>query len=164
MQYEDVLVGKQVKDHLGGVRQLCPGRRVCYMADRRSRAHQILRPVASRLTWNSVMTHFGMPAIPYYVHYFHKNELKVAEEAKRLIERGLDVNAIEANATKNMEEWVASQVPKTLVGLGSVLDLSWVRGKPRTTYVVAEEDDVAVYDVRYKHAKAHIAKCIWVSG
>ncbi|CBZ14693.1 phosphoglycan beta 1,3 galactosyltransferase 2 [Leishmania braziliensis MHOM/BR/75/M2904] len=164
MQYEDVLVGKQVKDHLGGVRQLCPGRRVCYMADRGSRAHQILRPVASRLTWNSVMTHFGMPAIPYYVHYFHKNELKVTEEAKRLIERGLDVNAIEANATKNMEEWVASQVPKTLVGLGSVLDLSWVRGKPRTTYVVAEEDDVAVYDVRYKHAKAHIAKCIWVSG
>ncbi|XUY36760.1 phosphoglycan beta 1,3 galactosyltransferase 4 [Leishmania panamensis] len=164
MQYEDVLVGKQVKDHLGAVRQLCPGRRVCYMADRRSRAHQILRPAGSRLTWNSVMTHFGMPAIPYYVHYFHKNELKVAEEAKRLIERGLDVNAIEANATKCMENWVTSQVPKTLVGLGSVLELDWVRGRPRATYVVAEEDDVAVYDVRYKRAKAHITKCVWESG
>ncbi|AYU78463.1 phosphoglycan beta 1,3 galactosyltransferase 4 [Leishmania donovani] len=164
MQYEDKLVGRQIADHLDAVEKFCPKKRVCYMADRRSRAHQILRPKPTKLTWISVMAHFGMPAIPYYVHYFHKNEFKVAEEAKRLIAQGIDANAIEANATQRMHEWVASQVPSTLVGLGASLDLDWVRGAPRTAYTVAEEDEVAVYNVRYKQGKTDIAECILESG
>ncbi|CBZ23740.1 phosphoglycan beta 1,3 galactosyltransferase 1 [Leishmania mexicana MHOM/GT/2001/U1103] len=164
MQYEDKLVGNQIKNHLEAVKRFCPKKRVCYMADKRSRAHQILRPTPTKLTWISVMAHFGMPAIPYYVHYFHKNEFKVAEEAKRLIAQGISVNVIEANATQRMHEWVASHVPSTLVGLGASLDLNWVRGDPRTAYTVAEEDEVAVYDVGYKQGKARIAECIVESG
>ncbi|TPP40853.1 Galactosyltransferase family protein [Leishmania donovani] len=164
MQYEDMLIGRQITDYPEAVEEFCPKKRLCYMSDQRFRAHQILRPKPTKLTWISVMAHFGMPAIPYYVHYFHKNEFKVAEEAKRLIAQGIDANAIEANATQRMHEWVASQVPSTLVGLGASLDLDWVRGDPRTTYTVAEEDEVAVYDVPYKLRRRNNIACVLESG
>ncbi|CAJ07085.1 phosphoglycan beta 1,3 galactosyltransferase 1 [Leishmania major strain Friedlin] len=160
MQHEDKHIGKQIRDHHDAVERFCPKKRVCYMADRRFRAHQILRPKPVKLTWISVMAHFGMSAIPYYVHYFHKNEFKVAEEAKRLIAQGIDVKTIEENATQRMHEWVASQVPSTLVGLGASFDLDWVRGDPRTAYTVAEEDEVAVYDVRYKLRRRNDIPCV----
>ncbi|KAK7195269.1 phosphoglycan beta 1,3 galactosyltransferase 4 [Novymonas esmeraldas] len=163
IQVEDVMVGRQVKDHAAALRNTCPKRRVCYLSDKRSRAHQVLRPPQRRVTWASTMEHYGMPAIPYYMHYFHKNEFRVAAEAKVALAHGADISDVEANATAHMHDWVRSQVPSTLVGLNSELDVDWVRGPKRVAYVVAEEDDVAVYDVRYRFHQRKGAECTFES-
>ncbi|KAK7199185.1 phosphoglycan beta 1,3 galactosyltransferase 4 [Novymonas esmeraldas] len=159
MQFEDVLVGKQVRDHAEAVQNTCPRRRVCYLWDKRSRAHQVLRPPRTSVTWASMLEHYGMPAIPYYLHYFHKKEFRVAAEAKVALAHGANISDVEANATAHMQDWVRSQVPSTLVGLGSELDVDWVRGAERVAYIVAEEDEVAVYDVRYQFRQRRGAEC-----
>ncbi|KAK7199576.1 phosphoglycan beta 1,3 galactosyltransferase 4 [Novymonas esmeraldas] len=163
MQYEDVMVGRQVRDHREAVQNMCPKRRVCYLVDKRSRVHQVLRPRPTTVSWVSTMEHFGMPAIPYYLHYFHKNEFRVAAEARAALANGANISDVEANATEQMHDWVRSQVPSTLVGLGSKLDVNWVRGPERVPYVVAEEDEVAVYDVRYRFRQRDVAQCTFQS-
>ncbi|KAK7199409.1 hypothetical protein NESM_000914700 [Novymonas esmeraldas] len=163
MQYEDVMVGKQVMDHGERVQKMCPKRRVCYLVDKRTRVHQVLRPRPTTVSWVSTMEHYGMPAIPYYLHYFHKNEFRVAAEAKVALAHGANISDVEANATAHMHDWVRSQVPSTLVGLGSKLDVNWVRGAERVPYVVAEEDEVAVYDVRYRFRQRDVAQCTFES-
>ncbi|KAK7199360.1 phosphoglycan beta 1,3 galactosyltransferase 4 [Novymonas esmeraldas] len=163
MQHEDVMVGKQVMAHAEAVQRMCPQRRVCYLSEKHSRAHQVRRSSHTRITWASTLEHYGMPAIPYYLHYFHKNELRVAAEARVALSNGVDVSDVEANATAHMHDWVRSQVPSTLVGLGSELDVDWVRGPERVAHVMAEEDEVAVYDVRYRFARRDVAECVYES-
>ncbi|KAK7199228.1 phosphoglycan beta 1,3 galactosyltransferase 4 [Novymonas esmeraldas] len=163
MQHEDVMVGKQVRDHAEAVQTTCPRHRVCYLWDKRSRAHQVLRPPRTSVTWASMLEHYGMPAIPYYLHYFHKNEFRVAAEAKVALAHGANISDVEANATAHMHNWVRSQVPSTLVDLGSELDVDWVRGPERVAYIVAEEDEVAVYDVRYEFCEDDVAECSFES-
>ncbi|KAK7199220.1 phosphoglycan beta 1,3 galactosyltransferase 4 [Novymonas esmeraldas] len=159
MQFEDVLVGRQVRDRTEAVQKMCPKRRVCYLSDQRSRAHQVLRAPRRRVSWASMLEHYGMPAIPYYLHYFHKNEFRVAAEAKVALANGVNISDMEAKATAQMHDWVRSQVPSTLIGLGSKLDVDWVHGAERVAYIVAEEDEVAVYDVRYRFHQRKGAEC-----
>ncbi|KAK7199188.1 phosphoglycan beta 1,3 galactosyltransferase 4 [Novymonas esmeraldas] len=163
MQHEDVMVGKQVRDHAEAVRNMCPKRRVCYLVDQETRVHQVLRPTRRKVSWASTLEHYGMPAIPYYLHYFHKNELRVAAEARVALAHGANIIDVEAKATAHMHDWVRSQVPSTLVDLGSKLDVDWVRGPERVAYIVAEEDEVAVYDVRYQFRKRFPADCTFES-
>ncbi|GET86129.1 phosphoglycan beta 1,3 galactosyltransferase 1 [Leishmania tarentolae] len=164
MQFEDMLVGRQLQDHVDAVKEVCPNEHLCYMSDRLSRAHQILGPKSPTLTWTSEMTQVGMPAILYYIHYFHNHEFKEAENADQLIKQGIKVKTIERDATRLMYDWVASRLTSTVLGVGTPLNLDWVRGDARTAYTVAEGDDVAVYDVPYKLVKRKKARCILESG
>ncbi|KAK7202117.1 phosphoglycan beta 1,3 galactosyltransferase 4 [Novymonas esmeraldas] len=159
MHHEDVLVARQVKDNGEAVQNVCPRHRVCYLVDKGSRVNQVLRPKPTPVSWASTIEHYGMPAIPYYLHYLHKNEFRVAAEAKVALAHGANISDVEAKATAQMNDWVRSQVPSTLVGLGSNPDIDWVRGPERVAHVMAEEDDVAVYDVRYRFRKHDLVEC-----
>ncbi|KAK7199392.1 phosphoglycan beta 1,3 galactosyltransferase 4 [Novymonas esmeraldas] len=163
MDFEDVLVGRQVTGHGERVQKMCPRHRVCYLVDQETHVHQVLRPGPTKMRWVSTLEHYGMPAIPYYLHYYHKNEFRVAAEAKVALAHGANISDVEANATAQMHDWVRSQVPPTVVGLGSKLDVNWVLGPERVAHVMAEEDKVAVYDVRYRFRKRDVAECTFES-
>ncbi|CBZ25840.1 phosphoglycan beta 1,3 galactosyltransferase 4 [Leishmania mexicana MHOM/GT/2001/U1103] len=166
MQYEDLFVGRQLQKHPARVKEVCMNRPLRYVSDKEPRSLQVLRPASSKQTWiwSSVLMHYSMPAIPYFIHYYFKNEFKVAKAAEWALKQGISVSAIEANATQKMKEWVASQVPTTLAGMARVRKVSWVRGDPRTAYVVAEGDAVAVYDIPYRRRNTTLVECAIESG
>ncbi|TPP44289.1 hypothetical protein CGC21_5610 [Leishmania donovani] len=166
MQHEDLFIGKQLQRLPHRVKEVCMKRPLCYVSDKEPRSLQVLRPAPSHQTWtwSSVLMHYAMPAIPYFIHYYFKHEFKVAEAAKGALKQGIDVSAIDANATQKMKEWVASQVPTTLADLKRVQNVSWVRGDPRTAYVVAEGDGVAVYDIAYRPRNTTLVECAIESG
>ncbi|CAJ1988470.1 side chain galactosyltransferase / SCG7 [Leishmania donovani] len=166
MQHEDLFIGKQLQRLPHRVKEVCTKRPLCYVSDKEPRSLQVLRPAPSHQTWtwSSVLMHYAMPAIPYFIHYYFKHEFKVAEAAKGALKQGIDASAIDANATQKMKEWVASQVPTTLADLKRVQNVSWVRGDPRTAYVVAEGDGVAVYDIAYRPRNTTLVECAIESG
>nr|AAP55681.1 putative phosphoglycan beta 1,3 galactosyltransferase 5 [Leishmania major] len=166
MQYEDLFVGRQLQSLSARVKEVCMKRPLRYVSDREPRSLQVLRPAPSSQTWtwSSVLMHYAMPEIPYFIHYYFKHEFKVAEAAKGALAQGINASAIDANATKKMKEWVASQVPTVLTGLKRVKNVRWVRGAPRTAYVVAEGDGVAVYDIAYRRRKTMLIECAIESG
>ncbi|CAJ1993357.1 side chain galactosyltransferase / SCG4 [Leishmania donovani] len=166
MQHEDLFIGKQLQRLPHRVKEVCMKRPLCYVSDKEPRSLQVLRPAPSHQTWtwSSVLMHYAMPAIPYFIHYYFKHEFEVAEAAKGALKQGIDASAIDANATQKMKEWVASQVPTTLADLKRVQNVSWVRGDPRTAYVVAEGDGVAVYDIAYRPRNTTLVECAIESG
>ncbi|TPP42440.1 hypothetical protein CGC20_29910 [Leishmania donovani] len=142
MQHEDLFIGKQLQRLPHRVKEVCMKRPLCYVSDKEPRSLQVLRPAPSHQTWtwSSVLMHYAMPAIPYFIHYYFKHEFE------------------------KMKEWVASQVPTTLADLKRVQNVSWVRGDPRTAYVVAEGDGVAVYDIAYRPRNTTLVECAIESG
>ncbi|CAM71910.2 LOW QUALITY PROTEIN: phosphoglycan beta 1,3 galactosyltransferase 7 [Leishmania infantum JPCM5] len=166
MQHEDLFVGRQLQSLSVRVKEMCAKRPLRYVSDKEPRSLQVLRPAPSNQTWtwSSVLMHYAMPAIPYFIHYYFKHEFEVAEAAKGALKQGIDASAIDANATQKMKEWVASQVPTTLADLKRVQNVSWVRGDPRRAYVVAEGDGVAVYDIAYRPRNTTLVDCAIESG
>ncbi|TPP43058.1 Galactosyltransferase family protein [Leishmania donovani] len=166
MQHEDLFVGRQLQSLSVRVKEVCTKRPLRYVSDQEPRSLQVLRPAPSNQTWtwSSVLMHYAMPAIPYFIHYYFKHEFEVAEAAKGALKQGIDASAIDANATQKMKEWVASQVPTTLADLKRVQNVSWVRGDPRMAYVVAEGDGVAVYDIAYRPRNTTLVECAIESG
>ncbi|TPP48793.1 Galactosyltransferase family protein [Leishmania donovani] len=164
--HEDLFVGRQLQSLSLRVKEMCAKRPLRYVSDQEPRSLQVVRPAPSNQTWtwSSVLMHYAMPAIPYFIHYYFKHEFEVAEAAKGALKQGIDASAIDANATQKMKEWVASQVPTTLADLKRVQNVSWVRGDPRTAYVVAEGDGVAVYDIAYRPRNTTLVECAIESG
>ncbi|CAJ1985672.1 SCG3 / Side chain galactosyltransferase [Leishmania donovani] len=89
MQHEDLFVGRQLQSLSLRVKEMCAKRPLRYVSDQEPRSLQVLRPAPSNQTWtwSSVLMHYAMPAIPYFIHYYFKHEFEVAEAAKGHLSR-----------------------------------------------------------------------------
>ncbi|CBZ40991.1 uncharacterized protein, partial [Leishmania mexicana MHOM/GT/2001/U1103] len=149
--HEDILMGLQIYGALPRVKELCPNGRLWYVKEWYARFHDIHVGRTHNVTWSTVVAHRCRPSDSYYLHYYFREEHRIAAAAgKYATEEEHEAAAVEMAA-----QWVTEIQKDPLMmefNWSGLPDVQWARNiSRRPPFTLALGDGVAVYENRYEY-------------
>ncbi|CAG9567171.1 phosphoglycan beta 1,3 galactosyltransferase [Leishmania major strain Friedlin] len=149
--HEDILIGLQIYRALPRVKELCPNGRLWYVKEWYARFHDIHVGRTHNVTWSTVVAHRCRPSDSYYLHYYFREEHRIAAATGRYATE----EEHEAAAVQMAARWVTEMQKDPLMmtlNWSGLPDVQWARNiSRRPPFTLAEGDGVAVYENRYEY-------------
>ncbi|KAG5488169.1 hypothetical protein LSCM4_08146 [Leishmania orientalis] len=150
-QHEDVLIGTTLRKRYKRAEELCDDGLIWFVKEGYERFHDLHRGKLSAVSWSTVAAHRCQPADAYFLHYYFQNEyiastVAIAREDER-----------EELAIESAAEWVEerrNELSDSVPGWDNLPLVMWTHNvSAGPEYVVADGDNVAVYNYSYVYWK-----------